>query len=130
MRTPLLLAATLLAFVPIGCGDGGNDPRITATAPIALRYQVDGMHCDGCVQAITDKVKHVDGVVDCRVSLADRQADVVVRDDTTASAKTLSLISPASSNLSSSGRAISSGISRRTKISASCCFDLMLRFSW
>jgi copper chaperone CopZ len=42
------------------------------------------MHCDGCVQAITDKVKHVDGVVDCRVSLADRQADVVVRDDTTA----------------------------------------------
>ena len=84
MRTPLLLAATLLAFVPIGCGDAGNDPRITATAPVALRYQVDGMHCDGCVQAITDKVKHVDGVVDCRVSLADRQADVVVRDDTTA----------------------------------------------
>ena len=84
MRTPLLLAATLLAFVPISCGDAGNDPRITATAPIALRYQVDGMHCDGCVQAITDKVKHVDGVVDCRVSLADRQADVVVRDDTTA----------------------------------------------
>jgi len=84
MRPLLLLAATLLAFVPTGCGDGGKDPRITATAPVALRYQVDGMHCDGCVQAITDKVKHVDGVVDCRVSLTDRQADVVVRDDTTA----------------------------------------------
>lgn len=84
MRPLLLLAATLVAFVPIGCGDGGKDPRITATAPVALRYQVDGMHCDGCVQAITDKVKHVDGVVDCRVSLADRQADVVVRDDATA----------------------------------------------
>jgi copper chaperone CopZ len=84
MRLNLPLVVALLAFSPIGCGDAGNDPRITATAPIALRYQVDGMHCDGCVQAITDKVKHVDGVVDCRVSLTDRQADVVVRDDTTA----------------------------------------------
>jgi len=78
----LALAVALLAFVPTGCGDAGNDPRMTAAAPIALRYQVDGMHCDGCVQAITDKVKHVDGVVDCRVSLADRQADVLVRDNT------------------------------------------------
>jgi copper chaperone CopZ len=84
MRQSLLLAVTLLAFAPTGCGDGTNDPRMTATAPIALRYQVEGMHCDGCVQAITDKVKHVQGVVDCRVSLAERQADVVVRDDATA----------------------------------------------
>ena len=84
MRLTLPLVVALLAFSPNGCGDAGNDPRITATAPIALRYQVDGMHCDGCVQAITDKVKHVDGVVDCRVSLTDRQADVVVRDDATA----------------------------------------------
>ena len=84
MRLTLPLVVALLAFSPTGCGDAGNDPRITATAPIALRYRVDGMHCDGCVQAITDKVKHVDGVVDCRVSLTDRQADVVVRDDATA----------------------------------------------
>lgn len=84
MHRLLPLAVVLFACVPTGCGDAGNDPRMTAAAPIALRYQVDGMHCDGCVQAITDKVKHVDGVVDCRVSLTDRQADVAVRDDAAA----------------------------------------------
>lgn len=84
MRRLLPLAACLLTFVSTSCGDASDDPRMTPVAPVALRYQVDGMHCDGCVQAITDKVKHVDGVVDCRVRLADRQADVVVRDEATA----------------------------------------------
>lgn len=84
MHRLLPLAVALLALVQSGCGDASNDPRMTAAAPIALRYQVDGMHCDGCVQAITDKVKHVDGVVDCRVSLTDRQADVVVREEAAA----------------------------------------------
>ncbi|MFM7806361.1 MAG: heavy-metal-associated domain-containing protein [Planctomycetota bacterium] len=51
---------------------------------VALRYQVDGMHCDGCVQAITDKVTHLDGVTACRVSLQDRRADISVRDETMA----------------------------------------------
>jgi len=68
------------------CSEASSNPRATAVAPIALRYQVGGMHCDGCVQAITDKVKHVDGVVDCRVSLATKQADVVVRDNAVAPA--------------------------------------------
>ena len=75
-----LLFTLLVALLPVACGDSGNDARVTTTAPVALRFQVDGMHCGGCVDAITDKVKRVDGVVDCRVSLDQRQADVAVRD--------------------------------------------------
>jgi copper chaperone CopZ len=76
-RLTLLLLALLL---PVACGDAGDEARVSTTAPIALRFQVDGMHCDGCVNAITDKVKRVDGVVDCRVRLEQREADVAVRD--------------------------------------------------
>ena len=78
MRTliPLLLAALLA----VACSDSAGDARASATPPVALRFQVDGMHCDGCVNAITDKVKRVEGVVDCRVRLDQREADVAVRD--------------------------------------------------
>ena len=78
-RTALMLLATLLTFA---C-DHAADPeqaRITPAAPVVLHLQVDGMHCQGCVDAITDKVKRVDGVVDCRVDLENRQADVAVRE--------------------------------------------------
>jgi copper chaperone CopZ len=53
--------------------------RITPTVPVVFQFQVNGMHCQGCADAITDKVKRVDGVADCRVSLENRQADVTVR---------------------------------------------------
>ena len=72
-RWPLASLACLLL-----CACGGTDSR--PATPVALQYRVEGMHCDGCVQAITDKLKHVDGVVDCRVSLQEKRADVSVRD--------------------------------------------------
>ena len=74
---PLLPLVTMLC---VACGDAANDARTSSTPPVALRFQVDGMHCDGCVNAITDKVKRVDGVVDCRVRLDQREAAVAVRD--------------------------------------------------
>ena len=76
-----LVACLALAALPAACDRSDPmAPRTSAAAPVALRYQVDGMHCQGCVDAITDKLKHLDGVVDCRVKLDDRQADVAVRD--------------------------------------------------
>jgi copper chaperone CopZ len=73
---PLLLS---LACLPVACDDSGRDARVTSAAPVALRFQVDGMHCEGCASAITEKVSRVDGVVDCRVSLENREASVAVR---------------------------------------------------
>jgi copper chaperone len=76
----MALAAVLLVLPLVACGDSSSpDTRVSTTAPVVLRMQVDGMHCQGCVDAITDKVGRVDGVVDCRVSLENRQADVAVR---------------------------------------------------
>ena len=82
---------TLLAFVlPCACGPTGQPGTTdaqagathgaTAATPVSLRYRIEGMHCDGCVQAITDKVTHVDGVLACQVSLQQRRADVSVRE--------------------------------------------------
>jgi len=77
--TALSPIAALLAFACDRAGEP-EQARITPAAPVVLRLQVDGMHCQGCVDAITDKVKRVDGVVDCRVRLEQREADVAVRD--------------------------------------------------
>ena len=75
IRRLMLPLLALLAAARLG-GCAGHD---AAPANVSLRYQVEGMHCDGCVQAITDKVTHLDGVIACKVSLQDREADVMVR---------------------------------------------------
>ena len=62
-----------LALLATACGR-------PAAPPVTLHFQVDGMHCDGCVQAITDKVTHLEGVSSCSVSLQERRADISVRD--------------------------------------------------
>jgi copper chaperone CopZ len=79
----MILAVNLFALLLGACGDSSPpDSRVSDAAPIVLHLQVDGMHCQGCVDAITDKVGRVDGVVDCRVNLENRQADVAVRQAT------------------------------------------------
>ncbi|NBX25489.1 MAG: heavy-metal-associated domain-containing protein [Planctomycetes bacterium] len=85
LRRSLTTSILLAALLPAACDR--SDPlaaRTTTAAPVVIRLQVDGMHCQGCVDAITDKVTRVEGVVDCRVSLEQRQADVAVRESTTA----------------------------------------------
>ena len=80
-RLPTL--ARPFALTALSCLACCSESRKPESA-VALQYQVDGMHCDGCVQAITDKVTHLDGVTACRVSLQDRRADISVRDEATA----------------------------------------------
>ncbi len=60
----LLLALTLVA-----CGE-------TQIVPIAMKIPVKGMHCEGCVDAITDKVMKIEGVKSCAVSLEKSEADI------------------------------------------------------
>lgn len=52
--------------------------------PVTVHYTVDGMHCSGCVDAITGKVTAIEGVSACNVSLEARSADVTVNDPTLA----------------------------------------------
>lgn len=74
----LLSTITLIAGLN-GCGPGA-DPRVSDTAPVVYQYAIQGMHCQNCVDAITDKAMHIDGVVDCRVNLKDNSATIAVRD--------------------------------------------------
>ncbi|MSR34064.1 MAG: heavy-metal-associated domain-containing protein [Phycisphaerales bacterium] len=72
------------AFVAIltlsSCGPD-TDPRVSNTAPVVYQYAIKGMHCQDCVNAITDKAVHTDGVVDCRVNLKENSAMIAMRDD-------------------------------------------------
>jgi copper chaperone len=60
-----------------GCGDA------TAPAPPVVQASetrvlgVKGMHCDGCVNAVTTKVSKVEGVRSCEVSLEEETATIV-----------------------------------------------------
>ena len=68
-------------LVLAACGPA-TDPRVSDTAPVVYQYAIEGMHCQNCVDAITDKAMHTDGVVDCRVNLKEKSAIVAMRDDT------------------------------------------------
>ncbi|MSR40474.1 MAG: heavy-metal-associated domain-containing protein [Phycisphaerales bacterium] len=60
----------LLSSLCLGaCGE-------TSVAPVAMKISVHGMHCEGCVDAITDKVMKIEGVQSCAVSLEKSEADI------------------------------------------------------
>lgn len=75
----LLLGASPLLVIA-GCGSsevpGAGASAANETQTIA--YTVEGMHCEGCVNAITDKVKGLKGISDCRVSLEEHRAVVTM----------------------------------------------------
>ncbi len=37
---------------------------------------IEGMHCDGCVNRLTKVLKALDGVVDAKVSLENKSAEI------------------------------------------------------
>jgi Cu+-exporting ATPase len=61
--------------VDAGQAPGPADDRIRRT------FAVEGMHCDGCVQAITAKLTAMPGVDSVEVSLADESATVICQAD-------------------------------------------------
>ena len=71
----------VLALVGVtGCTET-SEPAATAPAVAqeseTIILGVEGMHCDGCVNAVTTKVSKVDGVDSCDVSLEDGTATVI-----------------------------------------------------
>ena len=77
LAAALLLPLAILA-APAGCKPA--EPPATAATPATLRYTVEGMHCDGCVAAITGKVTAIEGVSGCTISLENRSAEITVND--------------------------------------------------
>ncbi len=64
------------AFAVTGCGDPPT-PMAQAAQTDTVVLGVKGMHCDGCVNAVTTKVSKVEGVQSCEVSLEEETATIV-----------------------------------------------------
>lgn len=48
-----------------------------AAEPETLRLSVTGMHCEGCEQAIQDKVLQIEGVAACTASHVEESVEVL-----------------------------------------------------
>lgn len=64
---PVLAAALAALALAGGCGD---------STPVAMHLSVKGMHCEGCEQAICDKLGKIDGVAACAASHSAETVDV------------------------------------------------------
>jgi copper chaperone CopZ len=78
LRSPVHRAlAVLLLTVLAACGERTPPVSGVNADPVQrVVFSVEGMHCDGCVRAITAKSGEVQGVRSCTVSLADGTAVV------------------------------------------------------
>ncbi len=86
-RGPVVAAVVLALFVVVvvaayvksrGVYSADTGPHAAASGGTTVKlFHVEGMHCDGCVNAITDKVKKLDGVQSVEVSLEKHTARVV-----------------------------------------------------
>ncbi len=86
-----LIACIALAAVALpgaNCGESGSPPPASnarqpadagdASAATTVTLAIEGMHCQGCVTAITGKVQTLEGVREVHVSLPDGAASVTV----------------------------------------------------
>lgn len=95
LRQSSLTAAALAAALLSGCsGDAAETTATTTTAPapadavataepISLTWSVGGLHCDGCVQGVTQTVAAIPGVSQCEVSLEAGRMVVAVDSEAT-----------------------------------------------
>lgn len=73
LTTWLAAAVLILATGLPGCEDSPSTP---AGKTQSVTLPVQGMHCDGCAQAITAKLGKLPGVVNCSASFENKQAVV------------------------------------------------------
>ncbi|MBL9140513.1 MAG: heavy-metal-associated domain-containing protein [Phycisphaerae bacterium] len=73
-----LLAAAAAAWVLLGPASPAP-----ADAPTVVRYQVTGMHCDGCAEAITLEVQELPGVDTVTCAFATQSAEIVFKEPAT-----------------------------------------------
>lgn len=55
----------------------GKPAAPSLSEPVAFKFSVKGMHCEGCEGAIVDKVTKVEGVTACKASHTAEEVEVV-----------------------------------------------------
>jgi copper chaperone CopZ len=73
-------ALLLAAFAPVAalltaCDGRTPPPRIDGT-PVTVRFQVEGMHCGGCAEAIVAELRETPGVRGAQCSFDTKVAEV------------------------------------------------------
>jgi len=84
MKGRRALRRTAGTLVLLLCSACGSDSTPAPDEPITVQLNVRGMHCGGCVAAITAEAREVDGVESIDVSLERNAATLRVRDEPTA----------------------------------------------
>lgn len=81
----LALSLVLLGLsATVGCSRTDDPAPAQITTAISTRtvvFDIQGMHCDGCANAIATKAGRVEGVVTCEASFEDGTAVVEVAPD-------------------------------------------------
>jgi copper chaperone CopZ len=72
-----LVSSSVIAACLLGCE---RRPPAPTSAPVALRYHIEGMHCGSCAASITHSVSGIPGVRTCEVSFEGSSAVVTVDD--------------------------------------------------
>lgn len=78
----LKLTTLMLSLATMTACSRDADP--VAAAPVATKtvvFEVQGMHCDGCANAIATKANRIEGVAGCEVSLENGTATIEVVPD-------------------------------------------------
>lgn len=82
MRTLLLpiLATSLLLAACDRPAPPAAAKVVDPASVVTVTYRVEGMHCDGCANAIRQKVSGLAGVVACEVTYEGGQATISIAD--------------------------------------------------
>jgi copper chaperone len=73
---------TGVSIVATGCGEADAVVNYDEQDVTTLVFNVNGMHCEGCVGSVRNAIAKLDGVYSCEVSLAEGSAVVKARDTT------------------------------------------------
>jgi len=83
---PILLSLSMMvALLIAGCADRSSDARAAksqpaSATPVTLHFNVTGMHCSGCEEAITETLSKLPGVSKCNASHVTKSVDLTTTD--------------------------------------------------
>jgi len=89
MKNILILTLSIASFT-LAVLAGENSTGATANA--TNRFVVNGMHCDGCAQGLTEELRNSKGVATVSVSLTNKLATIAFDTNQVTSARLIKVI--------------------------------------
>ena len=70
--------AAAMPALPTTEARSGSGPKAAAVATVPVSFEVKGMHCNGCAEAIAEETRGIAGVTGVVVSFDESRADVTM----------------------------------------------------